>query len=66
MDMKIPELTQHQRDLLAMGLCPFCEAPIQGWDEPKRPSFLMAYMASGRDPKTGHRTNCPHPEITIR
>ena len=28
-DNQIPELTQHHRDLMTMGLCPFCEAAIR-------------------------------------
>lgn len=66
--MSIPELSQHQRDLMQMGLCPFCEAPIKGW-KPAEGSFAPEWYATirehGRDPSTGHKQNCPHKGIRI-
>lgn len=39
----VPPLSTHQRDLMALGLCPFCEAKIRGWE----PMHSVAYDASG-------------------
>ena len=65
---RTPKLSQHQRDLMAMGLCPFCEKRIKAW-KPVFGSFAPEWWAtvreSGRDPATGHAKDCPHPAVTL-
>ncbi len=67
--IRIPELTNHQRDLLTMGLCPFCEAPIRSYRSPEG-SFAPEAWATLREhninPSTGHKADCRHQQIVIR
>jgi hypothetical protein len=66
--MAIPELTQHQRDLMAMGLCPFCERQIRGWEAPVgsfAPEARATLRDHGVDPRTGHRADCPHKDVRL-
>jgi hypothetical protein len=66
---KVEELTQHQRDILAMGKCPFCEAPIRGYRPPSgsfAPEMWASLRERGIDPASGHRKCCAHKDITVR
>ena len=67
--MSVPELTQHQRDLMSMGLCPFCEKKIKGWKPPPAGSFAPEAYATlreyGLDPSTGHAAGCAHKSVTL-
>lgn len=62
------KLTQHQRDLMQMGLCPFCERNIKGW-KPMFGSFAPEWWATQREkgvsPATGHKESCPYKEISL-
>lgn len=66
--MSIPELTDHQRDLMNMGMCPFCEKQIKGW-KPVFGSFAPEWWATmrekGIDPATGHLESCQHKNISL-
>ena len=61
-------LSQHQRDVITMGKCPYCEAPIREW-KPVFGSFAPEWWETmrerGIDPRTGHKANCKHKDITI-
>jgi len=65
----IPKMTQQHRDLMSMGLCPFCERHIRGW----RPlhinsgvaQALAAMETNGIDHRTGHALDCDYKRITI-
>lgn len=66
--MSIPELTQHQRDLMTMGLCPFCEQRIRRWKVPLgsfAPEAWATLREHGIDPSTGHKQSCPHKTIRL-
>ena len=72
--MSIPKLTEHQRDLITMGLCPFCECPIRGHKVPAAYGFTdeacALLQAAGIDPadidpKTAHARTCPHKQIRL-
>ena len=64
----LPELTPHQRDLMLMGMCPFCEERIKNW-KPVFGSFAPEWWATirevGRDPNTGHKLNCKYKNIRL-
>jgi hypothetical protein len=64
----IPELSQHQRDLMIMGKCPFCERTIKDW-KPVVGSFAPEFYATcydhGIDPSTGHKEDCPYKDIKL-
>jgi len=65
---KIPELTQHQRDLMQMGVCPFCEAPIKNWKAPVgsfAPEMWATLRERGIDPGNGHREDCQYKKIRL-
>ena len=66
--MTMPEIDQKQRDLMHMGLCPFCEQQIKGWKAPFG-SFAPEAWATLRehniDPSTGHRESCAYKEIRL-
>ena len=66
--MNIPRLNQHQRDLMEMGLCPFCECNIKGW-EPVFGSFAPEWWTTQRekgiDPATGHEATCGYKKIRL-
>lgn len=42
----IPQLSRHHRDLMHLGLCPFCEQPIRHWtplnDNPPPPGGRLS------------------------
>ena len=62
------ELTIRQRDLISMGLCPFCEQSIRGYKAPLgsfAPEAFVTLREAGIDPCNGHATDCKHREITI-
>ena len=64
----IPELTQHQRDLLVMGKCPFCERTIKGYSSPEgsfAPEAWATLREHGVDPSSGHSENCVHKDIRL-
>ena len=64
----IPQLTEHHRDLMAMGLCPFCEAQIRGYDPPVgsfAPEAWATLRERGIDPASGHRQQCEHKQICL-
>ena len=66
--MSKPELSQHQRDLMLMGLCPFCEQQIRGWEPVTgfcAPEFWASCDDRGIDGGTGHKKSCEHKEITL-
>ena len=61
MSAALPELTMHQRDLVAMGLCPFCEHSIKGWKPVSgafAPEWYETMREHGIDPSTGHKADC--------
>jgi hypothetical protein len=61
-------LTESQRDLLAMGLCPYCENPIRGWKPVcgfTAPEWYATMREIGVDPFTGHKQSCPCKEVSI-
>lgn len=64
----IPRLTLHQRDLINIGLCPFCERPIKGW-KPLTGAFAPEWWATqkehGIDAASGHTESCPHKKIRL-
>lgn len=66
--MTIEPLTDHQRDLMHMGLCPFCERQIKGW-QPVFGAFAPEWYATQRehgiDPSTGHAGTCRHKEVRL-
>ena len=65
---QVPELTQHQRDLMTMGLCPFCERQIKCWKSPSgsfAPEAWETLNERGIDGGSGHRKDCPHKEIRL-
>jgi len=65
---KFPELTEHQRDLIAMGLCPFCEKPVKGWKTPFgafAPEAWATLREQGIDPSNGHHESCLHKHIRL-
>ena len=67
-DDKIPELTDHQRDLLNMGLCPFCERKIRGFRSPEgsfAPEAWAELREHGIDPSSGHKETCAHKKISL-
>lgn len=66
--MSIPELTQHQRDTMTMGMCPFCTAQIKGYRAPEgsfAPEAWATLREHGRDPATGHYADCKHKEVRL-
>ena len=66
--MSIPELSQHQRDIMAMGKCPFCERTIRGFKSPEgsfAPEAWATLREHGVDPSTGHKKDCPHGSIRL-
>lgn len=67
--VSIPELSNHQRDLMAMGLCPFCERRVKGWRPPEPGSFAPEAWATlrerGIDGRTGHGERCAYKEIAL-
>ena len=64
----IPELTEHQRDLMTMGLCPFCERQIKNW-KPMTGFLAPEWWATMREHKidggTGHDETCLYKEIRL-
>lgn len=54
------ELTQHQRDLMQLGLCPFCEATIRGWKPPIPTDAWERLKERGIDPGNGHKADCEY------
>ena len=63
------ELTQQQRDMLQMGLCPYCEAAIRGFKAPLGPFAPEAFATlreMGIDPSNGHKRECQHKEVSIK
>ncbi len=62
------ELTQHQRDLISMGLCPFCGQrvkdykPVFGYFAPE---IWATQRENGVDPSTGHKKDCKHKAIKL-
>lgn len=65
---KLEELTQHQRDLIAMGLCPYCENNIKGWKPVSgmfAPEWYETMREQGVDPSTGHRQDCPNKKVAL-
>ena len=48
-------LTQAQRDLLAMGKCPFCHAAIRGYCAPVGLFAPEAYLGYARASRGGYR-----------
>jgi hypothetical protein len=66
--MKIPKLNQHQRDLMQMGKCPFCEQTIKGWKAPVgsfAPEMWATLDEQGIDPANGHADLCLHKSIWL-
>jgi len=65
----VPQMTQHHRDLMAMGLCPFCERHIRGWRSLCINSgiadVLAALETNGIDYRTGHALDCEYKRIAI-
>jgi hypothetical protein len=66
--MIVPELSEHQRDLMTMGLCPFCEQRIRNWKAPVgcfAPEAWAAIRENGRDPANGHLESCKYKKIKL-
>lgn len=64
----IPELTQHQRDLMAMGLCPFCERSIKNWKAVTgfcAPEWWATMDEHGVDGASGHLKSCTHKKVKL-
>jgi hypothetical protein len=59
---------QAQRDLVTVGLCPYCGEPIRGYTPPVgafAPEIWESMRSKGIDPRTGHKITCGHKEVTI-
>jgi hypothetical protein len=58
-------LTERQRDLALLGLCPYCEQPIRAYRAPSASRRIDDLLTSGIDPMTGHRMDCAMPEVRL-
>lgn len=64
----LPELSQHQRDLVAMGLCPFCEQRIKNWESVTgffAPEWWATMDEHGIDGATGHKKSCAYKKVSL-
>jgi hypothetical protein len=67
-ERNMPELSQHQRDLITMVLCPFCERSIKNWESASgafAPEWWATMDEHGIDGANGHKESCPHKEIRL-
>jgi hypothetical protein len=60
-----PVLTDRQRDLALLGICPFCERGIRGHRVANADRRIDKLIAEGIDPMTGHRMDCAMPEVRL-
>jgi hypothetical protein len=58
-------LTEHQRDLALIGVCPFCSQPIRGHRVARADRHIDKLIVEGIDPMTGHKMDCAMPEVRL-
>lgn len=57
----MPPLNQYQRDLVSMGLCPYCEEVVREWvpvGNVSSPLRAKTLEEAGIDRMSGHKKDC--------
>ena len=60
-----PLLDARQRDLVALGICPFCEEPVRAYSAPSAEGRIDRLLTAGIDPMTGHDMRCEMPQVRL-